>query len=408
MSIIIKPMTIKNNLSYSSGKFYGLVKQKGPSKQTKMDEKRLYGFTTRKAGGGIGVLENSSNANGKMVINPYVVDATTLPTGVSKYVQPTIITKNSKVGPSGVLGKRPLSTEAILLKKILQKDTKPYVYPTYFDNPTPPTPPTTDGRTLGGIPGNREIGVDNESDSSDDDEDQKKRLDDYIKKETESKKQAKLKELLDSGIPKTPTYDFMDVDIPGAYPQEYMSPPLVPVKREGEEYDRKTKKMKKPEEVETSVPTKRKDGSMDGVRKKRKKPEGTVTILPVKRKTEQGGGSKKKFKKPEESVSILPVKRVSDIEKTNSKKKKENPKFDPVDLPKPEKANPGVKRKGEKQPYRLAKKQNTKERPSKLRIQTSDLPPSRQGSIKQGKAEKKSAPKDSDKLPSPRQKRGKK
>lgn len=376
MSIIIKPMTIKNNLSYSSGKFYGLVKQKGPSKQTKMDEKRLYGFTTRKAGGGIGVLENSSNANGKMVINPYVVDATTLPTGVSKYVQPTIITKNSKVGPSGVLGKRPLSTEAILLKKILQKDTKPYVYPTYFDNPTPPTPPTTDGRTLGGIPGNREIGVDNESDSSDD--------------------------------AKTPTYDFMDVDIPGAYPQEYMSPPLVPVKREGEEYDRKTKKMKKPEEVETSVPTKRKDGSMDGVRKKRKKPEGTVTILPVKRKTEQGGGSKKKFKKPEESVSILPVKRVSDIEKTNSKKKKENPKFDPVDLPKPEKANPGVKRKGEKQPYRLAKKQNTKERPSKLRIQTSDLPPSRQGSIKQGKAEKKSAPKDSDKLPSPRQKRGKK
>lgn len=78
---------MKKDLSYKTGSFWGLTIQKGPWKETSKDRERL-DFISRKAGGGIGVLENTSNANGKIVINPFVVVATN-----PALVQPTPISK---------------------------------------------------------------------------------------------------------------------------------------------------------------------------------------------------------------------------------------------------------------------------------------------------------------------------
>lgn len=327
-------MTIRTNLGatkYKADKYWGLVEQKGPWQSTPFDKKRANEYEERKAGGGIGIQENKGNANARSIINPYTVDAT--PTSSTTLKQKSIVyQKMYEKKKLGALGSRPISNEQVgiekLLKPLLEKEK--HTYPSY------PLPLKKDDsidvkQELKTIPGNYPL------------------------------------ELL-------PTTFDMDIDIT----ENDLRPSK---KREREEYDKKTKKIKKPNEGISIIPRKREQEEMYPKGKKFKKPDSAISILPTKRKTEQNV-------------------------KENVKKSKMNPKFDLADLKKPEKANPGVKRKGgEKQPYRIAKKPNTKDKPAKLRINVSNLPDSAQGGIKKGRAENKSAPKKFDQLPTVKPKR---
>lgn len=128
-------------VQYKSGRFWGVTREQGPWKTTPADRKRDDGVQVRKAGGGIGIgiNDNTTNANSRKVVNPYTVDATRAPS--TKYFQQSIVYKKDYKPGSQVVGKKKIPSEEIGLLKKLLKSLTPDLHGNYpmYENPTGPS-----------------------------------------------------------------------------------------------------------------------------------------------------------------------------------------------------------------------------------------------------------------------------
>lgn len=355
----VNSIMVANGHSASKAGFWGLVEQKGPWKQTASDIARSKEKVSFPKGGGIGYggTKNASHGNWKSRMNPYTVQGGKPPPKPSRLAQKKVTARDLGSGEMG----------GMKFKIPKSKGT--------------PLEPDMANPETGGAGGN-DLGPN--------------RRESIISGDFYSTRDTSSNMSIDSW------YDNIEKNIDEK--KKYVFPkeePQAPQKRKNSSDAGVGKKIKKPEAPTPSVTIKRKNSADVGVGKKTK-PNPRFDPLDIKPKSPLTKG----------------IKRKNDDKYGDSKRMKLNPRFDPLDI-KPVTKNQSVKRKGEGMHTvnKLKKTGNIpggKRRNAGLRINTSNLPSSRQGGVRdsnvraeQGSTAAKNAKDVKAKLPSVT-KRGKK